>query len=166
MVFSAVDNGINWLQSNYNLVVSLITLIVLGGGALVSGVNRGKSKKINNQMSLQNFNVGKIVVETLDKVVDKTQDLQETIITILDKINDVLKDNKDLKTIVILLLQTANIPLSQKQSFLKALNGNGEDSVKDALKSLDEAVREDLSTIKEETSKLDDGIEELKVLNK
>lgn len=173
MVFSIVDNGVDWINTNKEFIMMLFTMGTVALNFIASGVRIKKIIRGNLDLSGQSKVIGKIIDERLSDVLNKVNDLttsnndlRDEVKLNVDAINKLIESDNEKNKLIILLLQTANIPLNQKQTFYTALNSKGEEGVKLALKSLETSITQELDTNKVNSVALDNDINDLKVLNK
>lgn len=155
------DKALEWLSSNYGLIVNILTLIGLVFSVLYTFL---KIKNVNSgitSVSKENKTNSKILYENQ---VESNKVVKEQI----DTNNEVVKTNKDLIEqndklikLIILSLQLAQIPLDAKTTFLNALNNLDELDIGNILKGFKTQVESVKQDIKQENDKLDEQIENL-----
>lgn len=155
------DKALEWLSSNYGLIVNILTLIGLVFNVLYTFL---KIKNVNSgitSVSKENKTNSKILYENQ---VESNKVVKEQI----DTNNEVVKTNKDLIEqndklikLIILSLQLAQIPLDAKTTFLNALNNLDELDIGNILKGFKTQVESVKQDIKQENDKLDEQIENL-----
>lgn len=154
---SNIDKGLALLTENNQLVVSVSTIAVLLFNIILNGI-RNKGIKIDSMdLKKQYTNVAKVVDDTLVQVINKVNEFTDIIDELIKSNNDKDKQAEEFKKLVILALQTANVPIIEKQAFYKALNEKDELGIELAAKSLNQAISKELDDVKVDNKELDNA---------
>lgn len=157
-----VDEIIANLIKNPIFITALTTAVLTILNFITQTLRNKKvvSREINNDK--RNVAIGNAVEKLLNIQGVKIDNL----IPLIEK---VLLDNEDLKKAlekkekdILLLLQSANIPINAKKDYLNALNDKNDDNIKDTIKVVKNAINSENEAIKVQDEELDKKIADLK----
>lgn len=145
------------------IFITALTTAVLTILNFITQTLRNK-KVINREINNDKRNVA------IGNAVEKLLNIQGVKIdNLIPLIEKVLLDNEDLKKAlekkekdILLLLQSANIPINAKKDYLNALNDKNDDNIKDTIKVVKNAINNENEVIKVQENELDKKIADLK----
>ena len=145
------------------IFITALTTAILTILNFITQTLRNK-KVINREINNDKRNVA------IGNAVEKLLNIQGVKIdNLIPLIEKVLLDNEDLKKAlekkekdILLLLQSANIPINAKKDYLNALNDKNDDNIKDTIKVVKNAINNENEVIKVQENELDKKIADLK----
>lgn len=155
------DKLIEFLTNNYQVIVAIFTLVALLFKTIKDVVDIKKLRDNLSNVNTENKNVGKIIYEKFEELENKTLQLSKEVVVLMEEIVKRNSLDNEKNKLMVLLLQTANIPISQKNEFLKALNDNSVKGMENALKSLENANKSTRKANIDRKRKTNKKIEEL-----
>lgn len=156
-----VEKSILWLTNNYALIVAILTL----GGLVINTINNSlKAKKTNleiKELKEDNKVSSKIVYENQVLSVEKLDLVEKKIDKFLDLNEKNLNKTEEIIQLVVLALQTANIPITSKNEFLKALNNLGGNDIKNVINVVKTHLNKENEQVEVKNNELEKEIEKL-----